>query len=269
MIQLRSILALVLGLSTLCAAVDAAEPDKDGDGLPDRVEKLLGTPPERTQQWTVFWTRDARTTTGKTGPQMVRAAVAHVAEDRFVWRVDWTEPFPTGGSLTLYLDTDNRKDTGRQENRSVMGTDLMYQYAGTPGVWYHGELSKGRQSPPRVEAVGNSVVFCHDAPLHHEGDVAVVRVELIGQGAVSANTGWIEVRIPLTGTGKKPRLLGSEDADFLGLSGDAVRRGMTGPYPERRSKPALPFASAPHRNQPATAEHELRPLVIARKISFG
>jgi hypothetical protein len=241
--HLRSILTLVLGFWTLCAAMDAAEQDSDGDGLPDRMERLLGTPPERAQNWTVFWTRDAKTPASKTEPQMLRAAVAHVAEDRFVWRVDWTEPFPSGGSLLLYMDADNRKDTGRQDSRSNAGTDLMYYYAGTSSVSYHGEFEKGKTSPLRAEAFGNSVVFCHDAPLHREGNVAVARVALLGQGAVHESTSWIEVRIPLAGTGQKPRLPGPEDAEFPGLRGDVVRRSMSGPHPERRSKPVLPFAS--------------------------
>lgn len=256
MTRLRSILTLVLGLWTLDTAAVAAEPDSDGDGLPDRVERLLGTPPERAQNWTVFWTRDEKKAGDKTGPQMLRAAVAHVAEDRFVWRVDWTEPFPGGGSLIIYLDADNRKDTGRQDSRSNAGTDLMYHYAGTSGVMYHGEFPKAQQSPLRVELFGNSMVFCHDAPLHREGNVAVVRVALLAEKAVRASTGWIEVRIPLTGTGKKSRLLGPEDAEFLGLSGDAIRRSMSGPYPERRATPALPFASAPRREQAASVERE-------------
>ena len=250
---LRLILTLILGLWTLDAAV-AAEPDSDGDGLPDPVEKRLGTPPERAQEWTVFWTRDPKAATGKPGPQMLRAAVAHVAEDRFVWRVDWSEPFPMGGSLLLYLDADNRKDTGRQD--SNVGTDLMYHYAGTANVSYHGGFAKDHPTPLRAEAFGNSVVFCHDAPLCREGDTAVVRVALLAEGTVHASTGWIEVRIPLTGTGKKPHLLDSGDAEFLGLSGEVVRRGMSGPYPERRAKPALPFASAPRNKQPATVERE-------------
>jgi YetA-like protein len=251
--KLRLILTLVLGLWTLDAAV-AAEPDSDGDGLPDRVEKLLGTPPERAQEWTVFWTRDPKAATGKPGPQMLRAAVSHVAEDRFVWRVDWSEPFPAGGSLLLYLDADNRKDTGRQD--SNLGTDLMYHFTGTPGVSYHNETLGKHPSPLRGEAFGNSVVLCHDAPLHCEGDTAVVRVALLAEGAVRGSTGWIEVRIPLKGAGKKPHLLGSEDAEFPGLSGDVVRRSMTGPYPERRPHPVLPFVSAPRKQQPATAERE-------------
>ena len=178
MTQLRSMLALALGLWTMGAAV-AAEQDSDGDGLPDRVERLLGTPPDRAQNWTVFWTRDAKAAAGKTEPQMMRAAVAHVAEDRFVWRVDWSEPFPAGGSLLVYVDADNRKDTGRQDSGSVTGTDLMYHCAGTSSVTYHGEFQKGQPTPLRTEVFGNSIVFCHDAPLHCEGQVAVVRVSVL------------------------------------------------------------------------------------------
>lgn len=234
----------------------ASEPDKDGDGLPDPIEKRIGSLPDHAENWTVFWTADEKARAGKTGPQMLRAAAAHVAEDRFVWRIDWSEPFPAGGSLLLYLDADNRKDTGRQDNPGVAGTDLMYHFAGTSDVSYHGDFSKGQATALRTEACGNSIVFCQDLPLHGEGDAAVVRVALLGEGAVHSSTGFIGVRIPLATGSKKPRLLGPEDAEFRGLSGETIRRGMTGPSSERRPKPVLPFASAPRRNQAATLERE-------------
>lgn len=249
------VLAVTFGWMSVLPLL-AAEPDADGDGLPDPIERDLGTRPDRAEPWTVFWTRDPQAPPGNTGPQMLRAAAAQVAEDRFVWRIDWSAPFPAGGSLLLYLDADNRKDTGRQDSASVAGTDLMYHFAGTSNVSDHRQDSKAPLQPLRGEAFGNSVVFCHDTLLRHEGTHAVVRVTLLAERAVRGSTGWTEVRIPLSGSGTKPRLLGSEDPEFAGISGATVRRGMTGPYPERRPRPVLPYLPSPAAVRPSASPSE-------------
>lgn len=255
MIHLRSTLALALGLWPLYPHAAASETDTDGDGLPNRAERLLGTPPERAQSWTVFWSRDPKQPL-KPGPQLLRASAAHVAEDRFVWKLDWSAPFPAGASMILYLDADFRADTGRQDNPGVAGTDMMYVFSGTqPSISTHGDFIKNPEAL-RVEAFGNSVALCHDAPLRREGAAAVVRARFLIEGTLHEGCLWREVRVPLSGTGAKPKLPGTEDPEFLGISGERVRRGMSGPYPERRELPAVPFVSAPRRQQPAKVERQ-------------
>ncbi|MEW6356027.1 MAG: hypothetical protein AB1696_06870 [Planctomycetota bacterium] len=263
------LVAGALLLVGMTVRVLAQAPDADNDGLPDKTEKWLGSPIDRPQVWTQFWSRDPKEAEGKPGPQVLRLSAVHVAEDRYLWKADFLEPFPTGGAtFILYVDSDNRPDTGRQDKPSVQGTDLMYILSGAAkNINAFDAALQKPQSDIRIEAVGSSLVISHDTLMNQSGGKVVIRVRLLAQAEEgSSGSDWIQVELPLMQGQKKPPTIGPGDPEFLGVSGEKVRKSMSGPYPDRRPQPSVPFIVKPRKpGKAGSAKCERTPVELAEE----
>ena len=157
--------------------------DSDGDGIPDAVEAIFGTRPDRPDSFTTLATspllpaeRRAKPTY-VAGMDMTEIAVAHVAEDRFIFRTTFAAPPPLADMVhIIYLDTDNSKVTGRDmgADHPGTGTDVMlFMVAGKASISLHGDVQKQYPSSQiRHALVGNHLYLCADLPLEARPDGA-------------------------------------------------------------------------------------------------
>ena len=260
-------LAWLAGGTTAWAAADA-----DRDGIPDLAERRLGSLRDRAEAFTPVLT--VATEAAKGGhPRMVRLAAAHVAEDRFLWRLDLTEPVDTGAlTLILYLDADDDKTTGRRDKPEVVGTDVMCGLTrGQPSVSDHSTRGGVHsRSSARVVAVGKALFVCVDVALKAEAGHAAGRVRpLLQWDGGSQSTDWSAFRIPLVAGTTKPRCLGPRDPEFKGIGARTVRAAMRGPYPERRPKPPVPFHAEPrHPDRAASVARRRIPIELAEEAGL-
>ena len=110
----------------------AAEGDRDGDGIPDETEVILGTDPATADNLILVYDDGAKDAGDRDlrpdhrlAPDVVTLSAANPAGDRYVWRVDFADDFLAPGTVfILYLDTDNNPDTGRSGGPPT-GTDVM------------------------------------------------------------------------------------------------------------------------------------------------
>lgn len=107
------------------------QPDADRDGIPDGVELALGSNVELAEPMYLVLddgvcgvddrtVREAR----EVAPDVTRVHFGNVGQDRYIWKLEFAEDFVGPGTvLILYLDADNRTDTGRQD--FALGVDVM------------------------------------------------------------------------------------------------------------------------------------------------
>ena len=117
-------------LLLLLIVLPAAAQDADGDGTPDEAEMALGMDPRHPDSLVLLHDDksaaegDRLSAQHKASPDMTRLWFGNVAGDRYVWRLDFVDDFPGAGIvLILYVDADNRLDTGRQDG--ARGCDVM------------------------------------------------------------------------------------------------------------------------------------------------
>ncbi len=111
------------------AELTTDRPDADGDGIPDDVERSLGMDPESADE--LYLVHDDKSADDgdqmsrnwKVAPDVTKVYFGNVAQDRWVWRIDFAgEPDLMGAQVMLYLDADNDITTGRQTG--APGTDV-------------------------------------------------------------------------------------------------------------------------------------------------
>ena len=163
--------AAVLLLALLVALPAwALDGDADGDGLPDAVEKLLGTDPGSADQLVRVAsdkTREQGDRVGKDnyspGLDLTGLWLGNAGGDRYLWRVDFAAPYESANSgLIIYLDADGDPKTGRRD----MGCEYMI-------VSSQGAASVRAFTPEGVESaqgcraavLGASLYLCADLKL--------------------------------------------------------------------------------------------------------
>ncbi len=111
------------------AELSTDRPDADGDGIPDDAERSLGMDPERADALHLVHDDksaddgDTMHKNWKVAPDTTKIYLGNVAQDRWVWRIDFAgEPDLMGAQVMLYLDADNDITTGRQAG--APGTDV-------------------------------------------------------------------------------------------------------------------------------------------------
>ena len=173
-------LGVLLFLAAASPAV-AVEKDHDADGIPDAVERRLGTDPKRAERPEVVW-QDRRPVT--LNPVDIRAiAFAWVGKGRTLWRIDLASEWPVATHVSnLYFDLDHNKATGRKDAGPAGGTEIQLGIAGLAGGAHRynpdGTHASAPNARPRCWAKGNSFYVCLDIPLLQKNQRSVGRVSV-------------------------------------------------------------------------------------------
>ncbi len=200
------------------AELTTDRPDRDGDGVPDDVEEVLGMAPDRPNTMHLIGT-DGTLAGGDETQEFTQsndiAAVyfGNAAGDRWVWRIDFADEFQTAGRLIiLYLDCDNDRSTGRQEYGAVQGTDMMLTWnrgSLSPSVRNADVLSDNRNLRGMID--GKSLYLSMDLKLaqNREGN-SEYRASVLSQfpedPADNDSTEWLIVAGPGQSDEPKPRI---------------------------------------------------------------
>ncbi|MGI5819102.1 MAG: hypothetical protein ACOX9R_13515 [Armatimonadota bacterium] len=193
------------------------QPDASGDGIPDHVKRVLGMPVEEHTAFH-FIGEDGTVAGGdeedsfELANDVHRVYFANAAGDRYVWRIDFADDFEVQGRLViLYLDANNDRSTGRQENAAVQGTDIMLVCSsGTFNASVHNAdvLSDNRDLRGLVD--GKSLYYSMDLKLfqNREGN-SEFRARVLSQYPATPgdndNAGWFEICGPGESATVKPR----------------------------------------------------------------
>ncbi|MGE5532270.1 MAG: thrombospondin type 3 repeat-containing protein, partial [Bacteroidota bacterium] len=163
----RYALPLAFFMVVLTFPALAQNPDTDNDGIPDAVERELGTDPaysEQLQQIATDKTKDQGDSVGPTnyspGLDLVAVSLGNVAGNRYLWRVDFLGPFePANSRLILYVDADADPKTGR---RGLGCEYMVLNLQGVPAIRAFSADGKETAEGLRVAVVGKSVYLCSD-----------------------------------------------------------------------------------------------------------
>ncbi len=211
--------------------------DADGDGIPDDVEIRLGTRPADADELILVGESPAK----DEGPDLRQFYMCHVAENRYLWKIEFADDFPTtGDTMVMYV--------GRQDKPEVIGTDVQYSCGGADVGASVGNkaIYDGGQTVTRGRTQGNVVWVCDDILIRREDGNAVIRMRLLVQRkGGSDSTDWFEVSVPVFEGRELPEVPGLDTLMNKGLERADVEPGpgARDNLPERRDKPVVPFAS--------------------------
>ena len=202
MVRMRRELLTIAVLTALAPSTRAQLADSDGDGIPDEVELRLGCDPKRADAFTrVFDDKSKADGDQHVGSELEVAhdltavALASVGRRRWVWRLDFTEPWTERGdvALIIYIDADNDPDTGRTK-AGVRGTDLMLR---PEGVHQFG-VRAGVRSVSAAHA--KALYLTLDGELNVADGQAACRAYVLIQNRRNLSdtdrTPWFDVRVP-------------------------------------------------------------------------
>jgi hypothetical protein len=200
-------LMLLISLSLPAAgpATRDAAVDTDGDGIGDALEQALGCNPEVAETLTLVHhdptlaEGDRTHANRKAVPDMTDVWFGNVAQNRWLWRIDFADAFEgTGTNVLLYVDADNDPATGRQGGATGTDVRLMYHNGG-PSLVIQNSRVLSRDRSLRSVAVGHSVYFCMDlnVNLNDEGECdfrARLLCQLSAAPADSDMADWFPLR---------------------------------------------------------------------------
>ena len=196
--------------------------DRDGDGLTDAEEKNLGSNPDAGEVFQVILLdgRESASTRRKkryeASKDVVSVENAHAGDNRFLWRVNLTEPPNLQDTvLHLYVDADANTQTGRKGSPKSPSTGTDYMVSVVKGKGYYNQYgSDGKiiaRGPVSFCVNGKSIILSADINLKcHEGNAEYalyVLCHAIGTGSkMSDMTKKLPVKIPLVNRKKIMRL---------------------------------------------------------------
>jgi len=210
-------LALIIAAALLLAVPSLAQ-DSDADGIPDAVEFDLGSDPDGAEEFALLFHDgtigdDDESVSGEheQAPDFIDVFLANVAQDRWLWKITFAADYVgDGNTFILYLDVDRNLASGRQDNDSVRGTDLMYtQQNGGFSLAEHTEGLRGE--PLRMAIVGDAIYICADIPLGEKQAEGQVRFKVLSHVSPPAtqdadSMAWQDVAVPEARDAEKPRI---------------------------------------------------------------
>ena len=214
--------------------------------VPPDVLELLGATADLPQELQVVMERPARD--DATVPVVRRVHMAHVAEDRYVWALEFDRDFPrTGTGALLYLDADDNPRSGRQDKPEVIGTDVQYSTRGAraSAAVNNRAIYTGRGAPVRGVVRGNVAWISDDIRIAVTDGQAHVRMRTLVQSDDGGDSSdWLAASVPVHEGRTKPELPGEDDLSFKGLLREEVEPAPgERNLPERRPMPRVPFDS--------------------------
>lgn len=154
--------------------------DSDRDGMSDAAEVALGTDPKTAETFSTIVTRKPSEKVADKSRFVTEVALANAGGDRFVWRVQFAEPWPIENSnILLYVDSDNDAKTGRAGHgceamlRVTRGEGAITAYAPD------GQVVSGPM--PRAFVDGRFVYISHDMALKQEDGRSLFRLMVLSE----------------------------------------------------------------------------------------
>ncbi len=199
---MRCALCCALTLLLACAGYAA---DTDKDGLADDVEKKLGSDPQVAETMAEIGDDGDDDAVGEAGQALDVGKIyaAHVAGSRWLFKITFVGATdPAGKQISLYLDADNNKETGRQDKPGAKGSDIMYTYRGeTNSESVTDEALKAkRPGAARYAFADGALYVCDDLPLGGDDKEAAFRFLIISSmtpaGGKTDGVGWLEAKAP-------------------------------------------------------------------------
>ena len=225
------LLTLILALTVLMAGVVEAQEPLD---VPADVVELLGATPDLADDLRVVVEKPAREDANV--PVVLRVWMAHAAEDRYVWALEFDREFPrVGTTALLYLDGDNNPRSGRQDKPEVVGTDVQYSTSGsrTSASVKNSAVYADGASPARGMVRGNILWIADDITLFTADGQAQVRLRTLVQGPGGGDgCDWLPASVPVNEGRTKPALPSADRLSFKGLLREEVE-----PAPDQRELP--------------------------------
>ena len=164
-----------------CSLGSAHAADRDGDGISDQHEAVLGTAPDQADKLQVVINDGQESEASRAKPgydatkDVLTVEFGHVAEDRCLWR--WTvaeDARPEDTVFHLYVDADADQSTGRKSSPGAAnhGTDYMVTVAGGSAriTAYSAEGDSGSGPPLTCVVDGNQLLLSSDIELTRDDD---------------------------------------------------------------------------------------------------
>jgi len=196
-----------------CVAIAAAlapgtfGQDSDRDGITDDNELMLGTDPEFAEPLTLLLDDKAKgqgDATARKGlspcRDFTKLYFAPVAKGRYLWRIDFVEPFdPSNDNVfILYMDVDGKRETGRQDKPWARGVDVMFRPKHLQLIGWPRDFRPGWASAFQ----GKSMYLVADLPLLQRDGKSVMRMYLLcqdmreGRSNDADITQWFDMTAP-------------------------------------------------------------------------
>ncbi|MFO8079608.1 MAG: hypothetical protein R6V07_04800, partial [Armatimonadota bacterium] len=158
------------------AELSTDRPDADGDGIPDDIERVLGMDPEVADTLHLVHDDlsaaegDRLSANWQDAPDVTKFYFGNVAQDRWVWRIDFAEPVDMSGNrVMLYIDADNDIETGRRSG--APGTDVrLICNEGAFDTAVRNSMVLGRDRNVRGYVDDQGVYFSMDMAVNHNED---------------------------------------------------------------------------------------------------
>ncbi|MGI5818637.1 MAG: hypothetical protein ACOX9R_11135 [Armatimonadota bacterium] len=216
---MRNALVLIMAVALLAASSPALLAQDDAQMTHDELVEYLGVHPDFEE-----YLHEVPLDVGERrneSPHPQRLLVGHVAENRFVIKVEFAEDYPRENVvLHIYADIDDDETTGREGSTSYNGTDMMYSFvdARNDPRFFNRDVRAYQHYPVRGTVVGNAVYVCDDLHPNVVDGQTHFRLRLLShlrsEAGVSHSTSWAYVNVPLSADRELPRLPMPEAAGF-------------------------------------------------------
>jgi len=228
------------------------EQDRDQDGIPDAIERELGSPPDDAEALVRFHTAKPKGP-GKNDPEtlppeLVGAWFGHVAKHRYIWIYEFSAGVSEQRTVFhSYCRMDGDNTTGRQGG-GAQGVDAMYSFVDArndPRIFTK-ELRVNPDWPVRGLVAGNRIYLCDDVRVEQVDGKAQTTVHLLSERYPNARatkktgrgTAPTKVTVPLRTERPLPKIAFPETTGFQRIAPSYAAR-----YALRYDKGNVPLAA--------------------------